>query len=73
MPNGTQRFKDLMELGMDAVKNEEVDLIDEMCNKFIVTVGYPVFQSEANLAGEAERIIFRDRLVIKRQRKMDEL
>ena len=46
MPNGTQRFKDLMGLGMDAVQNEEVDLIDEMCNKFIVTNGSPCLTNQ---------------------------
>jgi hypothetical protein len=52
MANGTQRFKDLMELGMDAVKNEEVDLIDEMCNKFIVTDGSACLTNQL-IRGEA--------------------
>ena len=52
MPDGTQRFKNLMELGMDAVKNEEVDLIDEMCNKFIVTDGSPCLTNQL-IRGEA--------------------
>jgi len=36
MEGGVQKFIDLMDLGMDAVKDEEVNLIDEMCNYFIV-------------------------------------
>lgn len=39
MPGGEMRFKALMALGMDAVDDEEVELINELCDKFIVTNG----------------------------------
>jgi len=34
---GSERFKAVMELGMDAVEDKQVDLINEMCDKFIIT------------------------------------
>lgn len=36
---GKKRFKALMALPMDAVKDEEIDLINELCDRFIITDG----------------------------------
>jgi patatin-like phospholipase/acyl hydrolase len=46
MQDGVQTFKDLMNLGMDAVKDKEVNLIDEMCNKFIVNDSSPCLDNQ---------------------------
>ena len=45
-PDGEKNFKDLMKLGMDAVKDEEVKLITELCDKFIVTDGSPCMTNQ---------------------------
>jgi len=46
IPGGKKKFLDLMNLGMDAVKDEEVELINEMCDKFIVTDGSPCLTNQ---------------------------
>jgi hypothetical protein len=44
--NGDEKFRTLIELDMDATEDEAVNLIDEMCNKFIVTDGSPCIYNQ---------------------------
>ena len=46
LPGGDKKFKALMALGMDAVKDEEVELINELCDKFIVTDNSPCLTNQ---------------------------
>ena len=53
---------------MGAVKNTEVGLIDEMCNKFIMTDSFPWLSNQL-IGGKAGLVFFVGRLVIKKQRE----
>jgi patatin-like phospholipase/acyl hydrolase len=49
---GRTKFKRLMEMDMDAVEDEEVKLISELCDKFIVTDNSPALSNQL-IRGEA--------------------
>jgi hypothetical protein len=57
VPGGDKKFRDLMALGMDAVKDEEVNLINELCDKFIVTDGSPCLTNQL-IRGDIESKIY---------------
>ncbi len=46
MPGGEKKFKDLMELGMDATEDDEVELISELCDHFIVNNDNPSISNQ---------------------------
>ncbi len=50
--DGEKKFKALMNLGMDAVKDEEVNLISELCDKFITDD--PVCVSNQMIRGDED-------------------
>lgn len=56
-PGGDKKFRDTMALGMDAVKNEEINLISEVCDKFIVTNGSPCLTNQL-IRGDVDSNIF---------------
>ncbi len=55
MPDGVAKFKTLMDMDMDAVEDDQVNLISELCDKFIVTDGSDCLTNQL-IRGEADKI-----------------
>lgn len=46
MPGGREKFLQLLEMDMDAVEDWQIELIDDLCDKFLVTNGSPCLTNQ---------------------------